>query len=152
MGVGSGLLSCQLAPLHQVLYQGVVPGNQHNSLGVNVVTDRGAVRQQNQDAYAARLLEDGRVIALVCDGMGGARAGTSNFSTPTLLFTGMILDRVSSSGAWRETDKVNCNPYRASLSICSTKPQVDTAWSRCLCVISTATPCASPARWAAGWV
>ena len=39
------------------------------------VTDRGAVRQQNQDAYAARVLEDGRVIALVCDGMGGARAG-----------------------------------------------------------------------------
>lgn len=39
------------------------------------VTDRGAVRQQNQDSYAARVLEDGRVIALVCDGMGGARAG-----------------------------------------------------------------------------
>ena len=39
------------------------------------VTHRGAVRQQNQDAYAARTLEDGRVIALVCDGMGGARAG-----------------------------------------------------------------------------
>lgn len=39
------------------------------------VTDRGAVRQQNQDAYAASVLEDGRVIALVCDGMGGARAG-----------------------------------------------------------------------------
>ena len=39
------------------------------------VTHRGAVRQQNQDAYAAQLLEDGRVIALVCDGMGGARAG-----------------------------------------------------------------------------
>lgn len=39
------------------------------------VTDRGAVRQQNQDAYAARVLEDGRAVALVCDGMGGARAG-----------------------------------------------------------------------------
>lgn len=39
------------------------------------VTDRGAVRQQNQDAYAARVLDDGRAIALVCDGMGGARAG-----------------------------------------------------------------------------
>ena len=39
------------------------------------VTDRGAVRHQNQDAYAIRTLEDGRVIALVCDGMGGARAG-----------------------------------------------------------------------------
>ena len=39
------------------------------------VTSRGAIRQQNQDAYAAKVLEDGRVIALVCDGMGGARAG-----------------------------------------------------------------------------
>ena len=39
------------------------------------VTDRGAVRQQNQDAYAARVLEDGRVIALVCDGMGGIARG-----------------------------------------------------------------------------
>ena len=28
------------------------------------VTDRGAVRQQNQDAYAAKVLEDGQVIAL----------------------------------------------------------------------------------------
>ena len=37
----------------------------------------------------------------------------------------MILDRVSSSGAWRDTDSVNCNPYRASLSILSTRPQVD---------------------------
>ena len=39
------------------------------------ITHRGAVRQQNQDAYAAKVMEDGRVIALVCDGMGGARAG-----------------------------------------------------------------------------
>ena len=39
------------------------------------ITDRGTVRQQNQDAYAAKVLEDGRVVALVCDGMGGARAG-----------------------------------------------------------------------------
>lgn len=39
------------------------------------ITHRGAVRQQNQDAYAVQELEDGRAIALVCDGMGGARAG-----------------------------------------------------------------------------
>ena len=39
------------------------------------ITHRGAVRQQNQDAYAVKELEDGRIIALVCDGMGGARAG-----------------------------------------------------------------------------
>ena len=39
------------------------------------ITHRGAVRQQNQDAFAMRELGDGRVVALVCDGMGGARAG-----------------------------------------------------------------------------
>ncbi|MEM5781092.1 MAG: Stp1/IreP family PP2C-type Ser/Thr phosphatase [Lawsonibacter sp.] len=39
------------------------------------ITHRGTVRQQNQDAYAIRQLENGRVIAVVCDGMGGARAG-----------------------------------------------------------------------------
>lgn len=39
------------------------------------ITHRGAVRQQNQDAFSTQTLSDGRVIALVCDGMGGARAG-----------------------------------------------------------------------------
>ena len=39
------------------------------------ITDRGKIREQNQDAFAHQLLPDGRVIALVCDGMGGARAG-----------------------------------------------------------------------------
>lgn len=39
------------------------------------ITHRGVVRQQNQDAYSLQQLTDGRVIALVCDGMGGARAG-----------------------------------------------------------------------------
>ena len=50
------------------------------------VTDRGAVRQQNQDAYAAKVLEDGRVIALVCDGMGGARAGNVASTMAVKLF------------------------------------------------------------------
>ena len=39
------------------------------------ITDRGTIREQNQDAFAHQVLPDGRVIALVCDGMGGARAG-----------------------------------------------------------------------------
>lgn len=39
------------------------------------ITDRGAVRSQNQDAYAIHAVDDGRVLAVVCDGMGGARAG-----------------------------------------------------------------------------
>lgn len=39
------------------------------------ITDRGIVREQNQDAFAYEQMEDDRIIALVCDGMGGARAG-----------------------------------------------------------------------------
>lgn len=39
------------------------------------ITNRGVVREQNQDAFAYERLPDGRIITLVCDGMGGARAG-----------------------------------------------------------------------------
>jgi len=39
------------------------------------ITDKGVVRSQNQDAFAIQSLSDGRVLAVVCDGMGGARAG-----------------------------------------------------------------------------
>ena len=37
------------------------------------ITDRGAVRRQNQDAYY--ISSSDPVVAIVCDGMGGARAG-----------------------------------------------------------------------------
>lgn len=39
------------------------------------ITHRGVVREQNQDSFSFQQLSDGRIIALVCDGMGGARAG-----------------------------------------------------------------------------
>jgi len=39
------------------------------------ITDRGVIRSQNQDSYKVQNLDDGRVLAVVCDGMGGARAG-----------------------------------------------------------------------------
>lgn len=39
------------------------------------ITHHGVVREQNQDSFACERLADGRIIALVCDGMGGARAG-----------------------------------------------------------------------------
>ena len=51
------------------------------------LTHRGAVRQQNQDAFAIRNLPEGRVIALVCDGMGGARAGNIASAMAVKLFT-----------------------------------------------------------------
>lgn len=39
------------------------------------ITDKGAVRKQNQDAYQAGLPGDRLGLAVVCDGMGGALAG-----------------------------------------------------------------------------
>ena len=51
------------------------------------LTHRGAVRHQNQDAFAIRDLPDGRVLALVCDGMGGARAGNIASAMAVKLFT-----------------------------------------------------------------
>lgn len=39
------------------------------------VTDKGAVRQQNQDAYYLDVPTADTAVAVVCDGMGGARAG-----------------------------------------------------------------------------
>lgn len=39
------------------------------------ITDKGVVRSQNQDSYYLNLGKDGLVMAIVCDGMGGAKAG-----------------------------------------------------------------------------
>ena len=46
-------------------------------------------------------------------------------ATPLPRLAGMIFERVSSSGAWSDTDKVNCKLRSASLSNFSVIPQVD---------------------------
>ena len=67
------------------------------------ITHRGAVRSQNQDAYDARQLEDGRIIALVCDGMGGARAGNVASTMAVELFMKEFQTR---SGDAREEERM----------------------------------------------
>ena len=61
------------------------------------ITHRGAVRQQNQDAYAAQQMEDGRIIALVCDGMGGARAGNVASAMAVDLFMKRFMEQEKES-------------------------------------------------------
>ena len=39
------------------------------------ITHQGCVRSQNQDAYLIEQLGDNCILAVVCDGMGGARSG-----------------------------------------------------------------------------
>ena len=53
------------------------------------ITDTGAVRQQNQDYYHAELAAPDLALCLVCDGMGGARAGNvaSKLAVDTFLQT-----------------------------------------------------------------
>ena len=75
------------------------------------ITDRGKIREQNQDAFAHQVLPDGRVIALVCDGMGGARAGNIASSMAVDVFMEAFLEDGeepppwptgrSSGGRWR---------------------------------------------------
>ena len=39
------------------------------------LTDPGNVREENQDAYRVERLGDNALLAVVCDGMGGAKSG-----------------------------------------------------------------------------
>ena len=50
------------------------------------ITHRGAVRKQNQDSFSVETLDDGRVVGVVCDGMGGALAGNVASSMAVELF------------------------------------------------------------------
>lgn len=53
------------------------------------ITDVGAVRRQNQDDYHIELLEEDMALGIVCDGMGGAKAGNvaSQLAVETFLET-----------------------------------------------------------------
>lgn len=53
------------------------------------ITNTGAVRQQNQDSYHTEYTEPDVALCLVCDGMGGARAGNvaSKLAVDTFLQT-----------------------------------------------------------------
>ena len=53
---------------------------------IAALTDIGSCRQENQDNYCARQLVDGTGWGLVCDGMGGARAGNVASSMAVELF------------------------------------------------------------------
>lgn len=56
------------------------------------LTDIGLVRKNNQDSYAIRVLDDNQAIAVVCDGMGGARAGNVASAVAVEAFSAALED------------------------------------------------------------
>lgn len=60
------------------------------------ITDIGAVRRQNQDAYRIELMEPDMAFLAVCDGMGGARAGNIASRLAVELFGDAVLEGVQS--------------------------------------------------------
>ena len=54
------------------------------------VTDTGCHRKDNQDSYALRQLGDQAALLVVCDGMGGAQAGSVASSVATETFAAAV--------------------------------------------------------------
>lgn len=59
------------------------------------MTDIGAVRSENQDSYTVRHLGEQVAIAVVCDGMGGARAGNVASAVAVETFAAAVEDLCS---------------------------------------------------------
>jgi protein phosphatase len=55
-------------------------------------TDKGKVRSINQDAFYINTLSDGAVLAVVCDGMGGASAGDIASKTAVEIISQYVLN------------------------------------------------------------
>ena len=71
------------------------------------VTDVGCHRKDNQDSYAFRELNDQAAVLVVCDGMGGAQAGSVASAVAVEAFAAAVEEQFASGGpeddpVWRE--------------------------------------------------
>lgn len=70
------------------------------------LTDPGCVRPQNQDAYHIENLDRGSVLAVVCDGMGGAKSGNVASTLAIDVFVQEIKRSWNASMDWEAADQM----------------------------------------------
>ena len=75
-------------------------------------TDRGRIRESNQDAYFVGEMPDGMAFAVVCDGMGGAAGGNIASS----LAVQVISSKINASYHPNMRDSSICNMLESALS------------------------------------
>jgi len=68
------------------------------------LTDPGLVREQNQDAFMLHQLSENTCLAVVCDGMGGARSGNVASSLALEVFSQHVLENVKEVMTGEEID------------------------------------------------
>ena len=89
------------------------------------ITDIGRHRRDNQDSFAFRELDGGWALLVVCDGMGGAQAGSVASSVAVEAFTAAVEEALAGGipedpGLWEQTLAEACREangavYRLSL-------------------------------------
>lgn len=62
------------------------------------ITDIGLVRSDNQDSYQIEQLNQETLLTVVCDGMGGARAGSVASSTAVSAFAASVREQAADAG------------------------------------------------------
>ena len=70
------------------------------------LTDPGCVRAQNQDAYHIELLDRSSVLAVVCDGMGGAKSGNVASTLAVDVFVQEVKRSWNASMDWEAADQM----------------------------------------------
>ena len=70
------------------------------------LTDPGCVRVQNQDAFHMESLDRGTVLAVVCDGMGGAKSGNVASTLAMDVFVQEVKRSWNPSMDWEAADQV----------------------------------------------
>ena len=70
------------------------------------ITDKGNVRTQNQDYYQITTMGEDTLLAVVCDGMGGAKSGNVASHLACEVFTEEILRSYKKDMTTQEAERV----------------------------------------------